>query len=112
MTIPANIKTELTELEAQIIAAGDLQNASGPTIIALQLNTFQLLNDVDSALASAEGNLDNWAVPTDPQAIISGVLGIVGNATDQNTLCNMEGYVSRISLNLELLAPPPKRLGS
>lgn len=103
MTIPANIKTELTALQAQLAAAEPLQNASGPTIVALQLNAYQLLNDVDAALTEAEGNLDNWSVPTDPQAIVSGFLGIVGNATDQNTLCNMAGYIGRSNKNLDQL---------
>jgi hypothetical protein len=103
MTIPADISTGLTALQNQLAAAGNLQNASGPTIVALQLNAESFLGDVDAALDAAAGSLDTFMAPTDPQAIISGFLGLVGNATDQYTLCNIEGYVGRAVKNLDQL---------
>jgi len=103
MSIPANIKSELTALQAQLAAATPLSSASGPAIVALQLNTAQFLSDANTALTNAAGVLDTWNATTDPAAIVTGFLGLVVNSEDQNTLCNIAGYVGRADTNIDQL---------
>jgi len=103
MTIPANITSELTALQAQLAAAEPLSTASSPTIVALQLNTENFLDDVGAALDAASGTLDTWTAPVDPVSIVNGVLGLLSSAQDQNTLANIQGYVGRANANIDQL---------
>jgi hypothetical protein len=103
VTIPANITSELAALQQQTAAAQPLASASRPTITAIQLNAGQLLSDIDVALLAAAGSLDTWTPPTDPDAIVAGILGLLESADDQAGLCNMEGYVGRAAKNLDQL---------
>ena len=103
MTIPTTITSELAVLQAQVTAASPLSSASSPTLTAIKLNAEQLVSDINSALATAAGALDTWTSPTDPNAIVSGVLGLLSNAEDQAKLSNMAGFVGRSNKNLDQL---------
>lgn len=103
MSIPANVTADLTTLQAQVVANTPLGAASQAAITAMQLNASQLVTDAVSALASAAGTLDTWTTPVDPAAIISGVLGLSGNASDQSALADLGGIVGRIAANLDQL---------
>ena len=103
MSIPANITTELTSLQAQVAAAAPLANATHATKVALQLNAGQLVADVQSALVAPSNLLDTWIAPTDPVVIISGVLGLLTASQDQNNLSLMRGVTGRAASNLDQL---------
>lgn len=78
-------------------------NASSP----IPPSGFAVATNVTGATAVSSklvaNDLDDWSAPTDPLLIVNGFLGIVENATDQNTLCNMAGYVGRANINLDQL---------
>ena len=80
-----------------------MSSASSPTILALQLNTAQFLGDLNNQLNVSSGSLDTWTAPVDPAQIVSGILGLLDNATDQNTLANAIGYIGRSNINLDQL---------
>jgi|SRR6516165_10242197 hypothetical protein len=101
MSIPANITAELANLQAQVTAAGPLAAASAPTLTAMQLNAAALVSDINAALAGAAGALDTWMAPTDPAAIVTGILALETNADDQASLANMAGYAGRALKNLD-----------
>jgi hypothetical protein len=103
MTIPANVTSELANLQSQVAAATPLSAASLATLTAIQLNAAQLAADIGAALTNAAGALDTWTAPADPVAIINGVNGLIGNASDQASLSNMQGYVMRAAKNLNQL---------
>lgn len=100
MAVPTNITSELAALQAQVAAAKPLQSAPFATVKAIQLNAQNLVVDIDVAVANS-GTLDTWISPSDPGTIISGVLGLYGNALDQSVLSNMRGYVGRATSNLD-----------
>jgi hypothetical protein len=102
MTISTTITAELASLQAQVIAAAPLANASHATIVALQLNAGQLVADVQAALL-APTNLDNWIAPADPAAIASALTGIYGQGLDQSNLSLMRGVTGRAASNLDQL---------
>lgn len=108
--IPANITTELGSLQAQVAAATPLEQASAPTIKALQLNAEQLANDCEQAEYSLAGALDAFTAPTDPEDIIQAVLGAFGNAMDEANITQMRGLVGRAVSNLNQLGPVPRPL--
>jgi len=102
MTIPTSITTALTSLEAQVIAASPLANASKATITALQLNAANVVSNIQSSL-TAPNLLDTWVAPLDPVSIIAGVLNVVSTASDQNQLALMRGVTGRATSNLDQL---------
>ena len=104
MTIPLNITTELSSLQAQVAAASPLANAPRSTVLALQLNAQQLVSDVQSALAGGTSTLDTWLAPNDPALIVSGVLGLSATALDQSNLSLMRGVTGRAASNLDQLS--------
>ncbi len=109
MSVPANITTELTALQAQVTAASPLQSASFATLKALQLNSEQLETDTTIALYDAAGQLDTWVAPRNVIGIISGFQGAVGSALDEWRLLDMLSVISRANLNVSLLlniSPP------
>jgi hypothetical protein len=101
--IPANVTTELADLQAATVAAAPLTSASRATITALQLNAAQLVADIDAAMVTTAGALDTWVAPADPVPILTGVLGQLTSAVDQSALATMRGYVGRSTSNLEQL---------
>lgn len=114
MSIPANITTELTSLQAQVAAATPLNNAPFSTIKALQLNAGNLVSDIQTALTTTTlipnivlttdtGWLDPWVAPLDPISIIAGVNNVVVAAQNQNELSLMRGVVGRAASNLSQL---------
>ena len=103
MTIPANITTEITALQAQVAAAAPLTGASQATLTAMQLNAAQLVRDIDGALTSAAGVLDTWTAPVGTALIIAGIVELSGNAQDQSTLAKWRGYIGRATSNLDQL---------
>jgi hypothetical protein len=103
MSIPTNITTELASLQAQVAAAAPLANASHATIVVLQLNAENLVNDIQTALTAPNNPLDTFVAPVDPQAIIAGVENLSTVAQDQYTLSLMRGVVGRAAANLEQL---------
>jgi hypothetical protein len=107
MTIPSNISAAMASLQAQVAAAGELSQASWPTIRALQLNAQALLQAVEAAQYSLAGNLDTWAAPTDPEPIISGVIGLYNNALDEASIALMRAVIGRVADNLDQLGPAP-----
>jgi hypothetical protein len=102
MTIPANITSELQNLQDQVAAATPLNNASFATIKAMQLNALNLVNDIQTAL-TASSLLDTWMPPTDPVALVSGFNTVVVAGNDQNNLSLMRGVVGRATSNLDQL---------
>lgn len=103
MTIPANIVTELQFLQSQVAKASPLSTASRATITALQLNAAKLVKDAEAAQYSLAGVLDTWIPPTDPVAIINGILGIDQNAQDEADITALRGLVGRAADNLDQL---------
>lgn len=101
--IPASITTALQSLEAQVLAASPLINASQSTITALQLNAGNLVANIQTTL-TASSLLDTWIAPSDAPTMITGVLNVVIAANDQNTLSLMRGVVGRATSNLDQLA--------
>ncbi|WP_407146232.1 hypothetical protein [Bradyrhizobium sp. ORS 86] len=102
MSIPAAITAELANLQAQVKAASPLSSASRPIVLAMQLNAAQLVADVQAALV-APSVLDSWVAPSDPAAIVTGVLGVSVAAEDASNLSLMRGVVGRVASNLDQL---------
>ena len=105
--IPANVTTALTSLQAQVAAAVPLEQASAPTIAALQLNAAALVVLIDNAVAAAADDLDTWDAPTQPEGMISGINELVGAAQDQANLSLLRGVCGRAAANLDQLGPLP-----
>lgn len=103
MTVPANIITELTNLQAQVKAANPIQAAPYATIKAIQLNAEQLETDTSAALKTAAGLLDTWTPPRDSFGIVSGFNTEVNSAIDQWHLYDMLITIGRANLNIDLL---------
>src|SRR4051812_14052839 len=97
--IPSNITTELESLQAQVNAALPLNQASFPTIKALQLNAGNLIIDIQAALV-APSILDTWIAPLDAASIISGFNIVVTAAEDLNQLSLLRGVTGRVAANL------------
>jgi hypothetical protein len=102
MTIPSNITTELANLQAQVVAATPLNNASFATIKAMQLNAGNLVSDIQKALITTS-TLDTWVAPVDPTSMISGFQGVVIAGQDQNKLSLLRGVAGRVASNLDQL---------
>jgi len=102
MTIPVNVSSELRSLQDQLVAATPLSKASFPTIRALQLNAYQLVVDIQSAITQPN-LLDTWTAPTDPVSMITGFQTVATAGNDQNTLSLMRGVVGRAASNLDQL---------
>lgn len=102
MSIPANIKTELANLQAQVAAAVPLNNASIAVIKAMQLNAVGLVADIQTALV-APNRLDTWMALMDPQGMVSGFNLSLVAAQDLNSLSLMRGVVGRVASNLNQL---------
>lgn len=100
MTIPANITTELANLQSQVTAASPLAQAGRATVTAIKLNAGQLLNDIQSALVAPSNTLDTWAPPVDAPSIVTGFAAVVTAAVDQNDLSLKRGLVGRVVANL------------
>ncbi|SHG92023.1 hypothetical protein [Bradyrhizobium erythrophlei] len=103
MSIPTNITTELTNLQAQVAAAAPLASASRATVLAIKLNAAQLVTDVQSALVAPNNMLDTWTAPPDPPAMIAGIEGLLAASQDQSNLALMRGVTGRAASNLEQL---------
>ena|SRR5258708_4075738 len=112
--IPAAITTALTSLQAQVVAASPLANASNSTIVALQLNAGNLVISIQNALTTTtlipniilttdSILLDTWVAMVDPITIVNGVNNVVGSAENQNNLSLMRGVVGRATSNLDQL---------
>lgn len=102
MTIPANVTTELANLQAQVAAAVPLKNQPFASIKAMQLNSHNLVADVQAALV-AVNTLDAWAAPVDPISIVSGFNTIVVEAIDESNLSLLRGVTGRVASNLDQL---------
>lgn len=98
----SSITTELESLQAQVKAALPLNQASFPTIKALQLNARNLVTDIQAALV-APSTLDTWVAPVDVGSIIPGVNAAVTAGEDQNQLSLLRGVTGRVSANLDQL---------
>lgn len=96
------IQDELVELEAQVVAATPLENASTPTVKAIQLNAVNLTADLQAALV-ATGTLDSWDAPIDAPTIISMYNDIVTQGTDEATLALLRGIIGRVTSNVDQL---------
>lgn len=101
--IPANITNELASIKAQLAAAEPLVGASHATIVAIQLNSAQLVNDIQDALVAPNNLLDTFIAPVDPAAIVHGVFSLRHAADDQKNLSLMRGVVGRASSNVDQL---------
>jgi hypothetical protein len=100
--IQSSITTELQSLQAQVNAARPLNQASFPTIKALQLNAGNLVIDIQTALV-APSTLDTWVAPVDVGGIISGVNAAITAGEDQNQLSLLRGITGRVASNLDQL---------
>jgi len=105
--IPATVTTALSSLQAQVATAEPLEQASAPTIAALQLNAAALVVLIDIAVANAADDLDTWDAPSAPEGMISGINELVGAGSDQTTLALMRGVCGRAAANLDQLGPMP-----
>jgi hypothetical protein len=114
MTIPVNITTELTSLQAQVAAATPLNNAPFSTIKAMQLNAGNLVNDIQTALTTTTlipnivlttdaVLLDTWIPPPDPISMVTGFNAVVTAGDNQSSLSLMRGVVGRAASNLDQL---------
>lgn len=103
MGIVANVSGQIAALQAQITSAGPLSSVSQATITAIQLNAATLVSTISAAVTSAAGELDTWTAPTDPDAIVSGIMALKCSAAEQATLVNQGGYVGRMNKNLDQL---------
>lgn len=117
MTISTTITVALASLEAQVLAAEPLANASHATITALQLNAGNLVTNIQTAITigrtaptlvgttalTTTGLLDAWIPPIDAATIITGVLSVLSAAKDQSKLSLMRGVVGRATSNLNQL---------
>lgn len=112
--IPAAITTALISLEAQVVAASPLVDASNSTIVALQLNAGNLVAQIQAALTTTtlitniilttdSVLLDTWTAPIDPITIVNGVNDVVTSAQNQDSLSLMRGVVGRATSNLDQL---------
>lgn len=101
--IPTSITSALTALQSQTSAASPIANAPRATLVAIQLNAANLLASMDASMTTLAGSLDTWSAPTDPPAIVSGVLGLIGNAQDESALALMRGFTGRAAKNLDQL---------
>jgi hypothetical protein len=105
MSIPTTITSLLADLQAEVAAATPLTSASQQTLVAIQLNAEQLLDEIATALPAAAGQLDTFVAPAQPQAIATGILGLLESAQDQANLANWQGYFGRAAINLDQLTP-------
>jgi hypothetical protein len=114
MTIPANITSELTSLQAQVKAATPLNNAPFATIKAMQLNAGNLVNDIQTALTTTKlipnivlttdsTWLDSWSPPPDPISMVTGFNAVVTASANQSDLSLKRGVVGRVASNLNQL---------
>ena len=103
MTIPSSITTALTSLEAQVLAATPLNKASSPTILALQLNSQALTDQIETAQYTLAGQIDTWVAPADPEGMISGALQIYNSAVDEASISELRGVLGRVTANLDQL---------
>ena len=101
MAVPAAISSQLTALNASIVAAGNLDAASLATLNALAVQSARLVQTILPAIPLAAGALDTFAAPLMPADITTGVLGLLTAAQTQLSLADLEGYVARIEINLE-----------
>ncbi len=114
MTIPSNITTELTSLQAQVKAATPLNNAPFTTIKAMQLNAVNLVSDIQTALTTTKlvpnivlttdsVLLDTWLAPVDATSMVTGVLMVLTAAQNQQQLSLLRGVAGRVADNLNQL---------
>lgn len=100
--ISQTIQDELVELQAQVVAATPLENASTATVKAIQLNAQNLTDDLQTALV-ATGTLDSWDAPSDAPTIITGFSSIVEQGVDEATLSLLRGVIGRVTSNVDQL---------
>lgn len=103
MSLPTTIASEIEGLQAQTAAASPLSSASRATITAIKLNSAQLVADIETAITASAGQLDTFVAPSDPAAIVSGVLALGASAESQSELVNARGYVGRANANIDQL---------
>ncbi len=110
MTIPTNITTALTSLQAQVLAGQPLINTPHSNLVAIQLNAAALTANIQTALTTTTLTslilttdstlLDNWIPPADAVTIVKGVLSVLVAAQNQNKLSLLRGVVGRATSNL------------
>jgi hypothetical protein len=100
--IPTSVSVELLDLQTQVAQASPLDQASGATIKALQLNAGNLVEDIQAALV-ATSILDGWVAPTDPASMATGFATVAEAGSDQQALSLMRGIVGRVASNLDQL---------
>lgn len=103
MSLPANIMSELANLQAQTSAAAPLASASRATITAIKLNSAQLIADMETAITASRGQLDTFTAPADPAAIVTGMLALGAAAANQTSLVIARGYAGRANANIDQL---------
>jgi hypothetical protein len=105
MTIPQSIVTQFTDIQAQINAALPLTAASHATVVALQLNAVNLVNDCEQAQGTLAGALDTyvWTAGDDPGVITSAIQGLNMNGSDEANICLLRGLAGRMASNLNQL---------
>jgi len=103
--IPQNIASQFTNIQAQINAAIPLSTASHATVVALQLNSAELVSDCEQAQGSLAGALDTyvWTSGDDPAAITSAIQGLSTNANDEADIVWLRGLAGRMASNLSQL---------
>jgi hypothetical protein len=101
--ISLSIQTNLLTLQAQVVDATPLEDATTSVVKAIQLNTTDLVEEVQAALI-APGTLDNWSAPSDAPSMIEGFNDIVTQATDESNLALLRGVLGRVLANVGQLA--------
>ena len=105
MAIPQNIINEFAFIQGQIDRAIPLTTASQPMLLAIQLNTMQLVSDCENAQTKLAGQLDTWTPPptNEPTVIISGILDLSSSAQDEANIVLLRGLAGRMATNLNQL---------
>ena len=101
MPVPLAITAKVSALAAAVTAAGDLAAASFDTLNALAYQAGVLASSVEASIDANAGALDTFTAPLMPGDMVAGVLALSDAADTQTALCDLEGYVARIEINLE-----------
>jgi hypothetical protein len=105
MTMPQRIADQFTFIQKQINAAIPLAAASHATVVALQLNAVNLVNDCEATQGTLAGALDTyvWTPGDDPAAITAAIQGLNMNGTDEANIVLLRGLAGRMASNLNQL---------
>lgn len=100
MPIPVNIIGEVSALNAAIAANSPLELLSSSALTMLTNQAIQLVNDTDSAISAAAGQLDSFVAPMMPIEMAAQFISVQDSGQTQWLLVLLEGYAGRLATNL------------